>query len=93
MIQKYILCPTTYQTRQFFNKYKTNEDIAKRFEQEYVRRWEMKGNVTVVRFKFRLNILISGKIIKELPGLIGTATPCTFDGLQAYIVGRVAQSV
>ena len=30
-------CPTTYQTRQFFNNSKTNEDIATRFEQEYVR--------------------------------------------------------
>ena len=33
----YIECPTTYQTRQFFNDSKTNEDIATRFEQEYVR--------------------------------------------------------
>ena len=30
-------CPTSYQTRQFFNNSKTNEDIATRFEQEYVR--------------------------------------------------------
>ena len=28
-----------------------------------------------VRFKFRCNILISGKIIKELPGLVGSGTP------------------
>jgi len=28
----YIGCPTTYQTRQFFNNSKTNEDIATRFE-------------------------------------------------------------
>ena len=33
----YVGCPTTYQTRQFFNNSKTNEDIATRFEQEYVR--------------------------------------------------------
>ena len=33
----YIGCPTIYQTRQFFNNSKTNEDIATRFEQEYVR--------------------------------------------------------
>jgi hypothetical protein len=31
-------CPTTYQTQQFFSNSKTNEDIAMRFEQEYVRR-------------------------------------------------------
>jgi hypothetical protein len=57
-------CPTTHQTQQFFNNSKTSEDIAMRFEQEYVRSWEMKRNVSVVRFKFCCNILISGKIIK-----------------------------
>jgi len=30
-------CPTRYRTRHFFNNSKTNEDIAKKFEQEYVR--------------------------------------------------------
>ena len=30
-----------------------------------------------VRFKYRCNILISGKIIKELPGLVGSVTPDT----------------
>jgi len=30
--------------------------------------WKLKRNVSVVRFKFRCNILISGKIIKEMPG-------------------------
>ena len=33
----YTGCPTTYQTRHFFNNFKTNEDIVMRFEQEYVR--------------------------------------------------------
>jgi hypothetical protein len=47
-------CLTTYQTRQFFNNSKTNEDIATRFEQEYVRRWEMKRNVSIVRFRFHV---------------------------------------
>jgi hypothetical protein len=39
--------------------------------------WEMKRNVSVVRFKFRCNILISGKIIKEMPGSVASGTPCT----------------
>ena len=30
-------CPTRYRTRHFFNNSNTNEDIAKKFEQEYVR--------------------------------------------------------
>jgi hypothetical protein len=30
-------CPTRYRTRHFFNNSNTNEDIATKFEQEYVR--------------------------------------------------------
>jgi len=35
----------------------------------------MKRNVSVVRFKFRCNNLISGKIIKEMPGSVASGTP------------------
>jgi len=38
--------------------------------------WEMKRNVSVVRFKFRCNILISGKVIKEMPGSVASGTRC-----------------
>jgi len=31
--------------------------------------------VSVVRFKFCCNILISGKIIKEIPGSVASGTP------------------
>jgi hypothetical protein len=74
----YTGCPTTYQTRRLFNNYKPKEDISTRFVQKYDRRWEMKRNVSVVHFKFRCNILIRGKIIKELPGLVGSGTLCIF---------------
>jgi hypothetical protein len=37
---------------------------------------EVKRNVSVVCFKFRCNILISGKIIKEIPGSVASGTPC-----------------
>jgi len=30
-------CPTRYRTRHFFNNSNTNEDIATKFEEEYVR--------------------------------------------------------
>jgi len=36
----------------------------------------MKRNVSVVRFKFRCNILISGKIIKEMPSSVASGTHC-----------------
>ena len=33
---EYTVCPTHYQTRHFFNNSNANEDIATKFEQEYV---------------------------------------------------------
>jgi hypothetical protein len=33
----YTVCSTRYQIRHFFNNSNTNEDIAKKFEQGYVR--------------------------------------------------------
>ena len=33
----YTVCPTRYRTRHVFNNSNTNEDIATKFEQEYVR--------------------------------------------------------
>jgi len=38
--------------------------------------WEMKRNVSVVRFIFRCNIPIIGKIIKEMPDSVASGTPC-----------------
>jgi len=44
----------------------------------------MKRNVSVVCLKFHCNILISGKIIKEMPGSVTSGTHYTYymyDGL------------
>jgi len=38
-----------------------------------------------VRFKFRCNILISGKIIKEMPGSIASGTPCIISNFEFQI--------
>jgi len=38
--------------------------------------WEMKRNMSVVRFKFRCNILVRGEIIKEMTGSVASGTPC-----------------
>ena len=54
---------------------RTNEDIATKFEQEYVRCVRNEEECSVVRFKFRCNILISGKIINEMPGSVASGTP------------------
>ena len=68
---KYIGCPTTYQTRQFFNNSKTNEDIAMRFEQEYVRC--VRNEKECVCSKI-MSVCVCSKIIKVLPGLVGSGT-------------------
>ena len=62
-----------------------NEDIAMKFEQEQVRcvrnEEECLQRVSVVHLTVATrssNILISGKIIKEMPGSVASGTPCTY---------------
>jgi len=43
-------------------------------------------SVSVVRFKFRCNILISGKIIKEMPGSVASGTSYIFSIARVKIV-------
>jgi len=51
-------CPTTYQNWHFFNNSKTNEDIATRFEQEYVRCVRNEEECVCRVCLFRSNIFI-----------------------------------
>ena len=67
-------CPTRYQTRHFFNNSKTNEDIATRFEQEYVLCVRNEEECVCSVCLFRCNIFIGFRIIKEMPGLVGSGT-------------------
>ena len=68
-------CPTTYQSRHFFNKSKTNIDIATRFEQEYVCCVRNEEECVCSVCLFRCNIFSGVRIIKEMPGLVGSGTP------------------
>ena len=72
----YTGCPTTYQTRHFFNNSKTNEDIATRFEQEYVRCVRNEEECVCSVCLFRCNIFIGVRIIEEMPGSVASGTPC-----------------
>jgi len=74
-LRDYRGCPTTYQTRYFFNNSKTNEDIATRFEQEYVRCVRNEEKCVCSVCLFLCNIFIGFRIIKEMPGLVGSGTP------------------
>ena len=75
----YTECPTSYRNRHFFYNSSTNEDIATKFEQEYVRcvRNE-KERVCSVCVSVVRNILISCKIIKEMPGSVARGTHCIY---------------
>jgi hypothetical protein len=69
-------CPTCYRTRHFFNNSNTNEDIATRFEQEYVRCVRNEEECVCSVCLFRCNICIGAKIIKEMPGWVASGTLC-----------------
>jgi hypothetical protein len=49
----------------------------------------MKRNVSVVRFKFSCNILISGKIITEMPGSVASGTPYRKKTSECWFIFKV----
>ena len=69
-------CPTRYQTRHFFNNFTTNEDIATKFEADLPHCVRNVKEKNVLLFKFRCNFFIGVGIIKEMPGLVASGTPC-----------------
>jgi hypothetical protein len=79
-------CPTTYQTRHFFNNSKTNEDIATKQTHTTDTLLFISHTTNVLLFKSRCNIFISFRIIKEMPGLVGSATPCIYCSSTATMV-------
>jgi hypothetical protein len=83
-IHFYTGCPTRYRNRHFFNNSNTNEDIATKFEHKYVIFFHISYTMRWVRFKFLCHILISGNIIKEMPGSVASGTLCIF--LTLFIV-------
>ena len=85
----YTECPTRYRTLHFFNNSNTNEDIATKFEQEYVLFFHIFYTMRKARFKFRCNILISGKIIKEMPGSVASGTPCIIQVYASIEIGEL----
>jgi hypothetical protein len=76
-IYMYTGCPTCYQTRHFFNNSNTNEDIATKFEQEYVHCVRNEEECVCSA----PNCCDMGKIIKEMPGSVANGT----HGLYMYI--------
>ena len=81
----YTGCPTRYQTRHFFNNSNTNEDIATRFEQEYVRCVRNEKEFVCSACLFRCNIFIGVRITEEIPGSVVSGTFCRY---QVRVTGQ-----
>jgi len=75
-IENYAGCPTRYRTRHFFNNFTTNEDIAMKFESDTDKFLFISHTTNVLLFKFRCNIFIGIRIIKEMQGSVASGTSC-----------------
>ena len=81
-------CPTTYQTRHFFNNSKTNQDIATKQTHTTDTFLFISHTTNVLLFKFRFNIFIGFRIIKEMPGLVGSGTSCIIKTQWGYLAKK-----
>jgi len=72
----YTECPTRYRTRHFFNNSNTNEDIATKQTHTTDTFLFISDTTNVLLFKFRCNIFISVRIIKETAGSVAGGTSC-----------------
>ena len=76
----YTGCPTRYRTRHFFNIYTINEDIVTTTDTHNRHTTDtflfISHTTNVLLFKFRCNIFIGVRIIKEMPVSVASGTPC-----------------
>ena len=78
-------CTTRYRTRHFFNNFATNEDIATKFEADLPHCVRSVKEKNVLLFKFRCNIFIGVRIIKEMPGSVASGTLCIIGSRESAI--------
>jgi hypothetical protein len=76
-LDAYTGCLTRYRTRHFFNNFTTNEDMATKFEADLHHCVRNVKEKNVLLFKFRYNICIGVRIIKEFSDSVESGTPCT----------------
>jgi hypothetical protein len=74
----YTGCPTRYRTRHFFNNANTNEDIATKQTHTTDTFLFITHKMKVLLFKFRCNIFIGVRIIKEMPGSVASGALRSF---------------
>jgi hypothetical protein len=69
----------------FFNNSKTNENIATKQTNTTDIFLFISHTTNVLLFKFCCNIFIGFRIIKEMPGLVSSGTPCTSFTIHVYV--------
>jgi hypothetical protein len=69
-------CPPRYRARHLFNNFTTNDDISMTFEANLPNCVRNVKEKNVLLFKFRCNIFIGVRIIKEMPGSVASGAPC-----------------
>jgi len=70
--ERTIGCPTRYRNRHFLNNVTTNEDIRCTTDTFVF----ISHTTNILLFKFRCNIFIGVRIIKEMPGSVASGTHC-----------------
>jgi hypothetical protein len=75
-IFQYTGCPTRYRTQHFFNNSNINDDIATKQTHTTDTFLLISHTTNVLLFKFRCNIFIGVRSIKEMPGWVVSGTPC-----------------
>jgi len=98
MLFSYTEFPTRYRTRHFSNNVTTNEDIATKFEADTDTFLFISHTTNILLFKFRCNIFIGLRIIKEMPGSVASGTSfifryCTFRYVSVPVVARSKEKV
>jgi len=83
-------CPTRYRTWHFFNNFTTNEDIATKFEADLPHCVRNVKEKNVPLFKFRCNIFIGVRIIKEMPGSVASGTSCSIDEILPVLLMKIS---
>jgi hypothetical protein len=78
-------CPTSYQTRHFFNNSETIENVATKQTHTTDTFLFISHTTNVLLFKSHCNIFIGFRIIKAMAVLVGSGTPCITKDMNGWI--------
>jgi hypothetical protein len=79
-------CPTRYRTQHFFNNFTVSQQLCAPKTRTTDTFLFISRTTNVPLFKFRCNVFIGVRIIKEMPGSLASGTPYIFRGLFVRIV-------